>query len=289
MRRDGGERAGYVWTARDLEGPRKEDSGEFQRHGHLVVEGYRDVTHGLSGYAAPLTAEQPNLHGRRHKFDSPLLLLNMTRAIAAAGGRPEVSTEVASRTRRAATTTTRPRSPRTAAGRFCSGRRRCRGVPAASRSSAAACRWTVGASAATAVDAPTRPRARTSCSPSRGWGYDLDRSALEDDVVRQRLGAGRIFAADVVPAVTMTFGGVEIDPGCRLLDANDEPVRNLYAAGGDASDVYHPGFAGGLCAAAVTGRVAGASSRRGRDGELSAGSAPRGCAGGRPERRPGRA
>ena len=35
---------------------------------------------------------------------------------------------------------------------------------------------------------------------ARDWGYGLDRSALEDDLVRGRLGTGRIFAADVVPA-----------------------------------------------------------------------------------------
>ena len=86
---------GYVWTATDLDGLRKEDSGEFQRHGHLVVEGYRDAIRWLSGYSEPLTAEQPNLHGRGHKFDIPLLQLSMTRAIAAAGGRLEVNAEVA--------------------------------------------------------------------------------------------------------------------------------------------------------------------------------------------------
>ena len=32
-----------------------------------------------------------------------------------------------------------------------------------------------------------------------------------------------------------------------------------YVAGGDTSDVYHRGYAGGLCAAAVTGRRAGAA------------------------------
>jgi succinate dehydrogenase/fumarate reductase flavoprotein subunit len=94
---------------------------------------------------------------------------------------------------------------------------------------------------------------------ARGWGYELDRAALDDDVVRRRLGTGRIFAADVIPAVTMTFGGVEIDSGCRVLDANDEPIPGLYAVGGDASDIYHQGYAGGLCAATVTGRIAGTS------------------------------
>ena len=59
--------------------------------------------------------------------------------------------------------------------------------------------------------------------------------------------------------MTMTFGGVEIDSECRVLDANQEPIPGLYAVGGDASDIYHQGYAGGLCAATVTGRIAGSS------------------------------
>ena len=55
---------GYVWTANDLEGLRKEDPGEFQRHGHLVVEGYRDVTRWLSDMAPPLTKESQRVTSR---------------------------------------------------------------------------------------------------------------------------------------------------------------------------------------------------------------------------------
>ena len=60
----------------------------------------------------------------------------------------------------------------------------------------------------------------------------------------------------------MTFGGVEIDDECRVLDANDEPIPGLFAVGGDASDIYHRGYAGGLCAGTVTGRIAGAGAAR---------------------------
>src|SRR5204862_510199 len=79
-----------------------------------------------------------------------------------------------------------------------------------------------------------------------------------DPLVRERLGSQRIFAADVVPAVTMTFGGVEADDDGRVLGAGGEPIDGLYVAGGDMSDIYHRGYGGGLCAAAVTGRRAGA-------------------------------
>jgi predicted oxidoreductase len=57
----------------------------------------------------------------------------------------------------------------------------------------------------------------------------------------------------------MTFGGIEIDSSCRALDGNGEPVEGLFAVGGDASEIYHRGYGGGLCAAVVTGRPAGAA------------------------------
>jgi flavin-dependent dehydrogenase len=77
---------GYVWTATDQESLSREDSGEFQRHGHVVVDGYQDVSRWLAGFAWPLTDEQPNLHGRGRKFDLPLVIATMTRRLHAAGG-----------------------------------------------------------------------------------------------------------------------------------------------------------------------------------------------------------
>jgi hypothetical protein len=92
---------------------------------------------------------------------------------------------------------------------------------------------------------------------ARSWGYELELDALEEPEVRERLGSKRIFAADVVPAVTMTFGGIEVDGEGRAVDGDGSPIVGLYVAGGDTSDVYHRGYAGGLCAAAVTGRRTG--------------------------------
>jgi succinate dehydrogenase/fumarate reductase flavoprotein subunit len=375
---------GYVWTTTDLAGLRKEDSGEFQRHGHLVVDGYRDAIRWLSGYAAPLTAEQPNLHGRGHKFDIPLVQLYMTRAIGAGGGRLVVNAETADVTRDpgggyvlSVRSDGAPATVRTRALVVATGGRQADPevrrslvaggalVPplrgnAFSRGDGAAIAtalggrvniantgfyghlWASGVEPIAPLDfiaftfyqseegvmldatgrrfadetrgdhnntmvlaghggralllwseevqeraggqpfvggslpmdrwGITRDRGGRADSAAdadgvialaRGWGYDLDRSVLDEEVVRQRLGTGRIFAADVVPAVTMTFGGVEIDSSCRVLDANDEPIPGLYAVGGDASDVYHRGYAGGLCAAAVTGRIAGTSAAAG--------------------------
>jgi succinate dehydrogenase/fumarate reductase flavoprotein subunit len=90
----------------------------------------------------------------------------------------------------------------------------------------------------------------------REWGYDV-RTALEDEAVLGRIGTARIFAAEVVPAVTMTFGGIEVDDAGAAVDGDGQPIPGLFVAGGDTSDIYHRGYAGGLCAAAVTGRRAG--------------------------------
>ena len=80
--------------------------------------------------------------------------------------------------------------------------------------------------------------------------------------MRERLGTGRIFAAEVVPAVTMTFGGIVVDDSGLAVDAEDRPIPGLFVAGGDTSDIYHRGYAGGLCAGAVTGRRAGTGAAR---------------------------
>lgn len=368
---------GYVWTANDLEGLRKEDSGEFQRHGHLVVEGYPDATRWLADMAEPLTAEQPNLHGRGFKFDIPLVQATMARRIAVAGGRIQVGAEVGDVARdgdgfslsvqtNGAGSMVRARALVLATG----GRQADPEVRrslvegggmtpplrgnAYSRGGGAAIAASLGGRVNTAnkgfyghlwalgvepiapfdfisftfyqseegvmLDRSGRrfaeetrgdhnnttalaahggralllwseevqeraggqpfvggslPMDRWKFSRDRGgrvtsadgvaellpivrdWGYDVSHDTFEDDVVRGRLGAGRIFGADVIPAITMTFGGIEIDDSCRALDANAEPIAGLYAVGGDASDIYHRGYGGGLCAATVTGRIAG--------------------------------
>jgi tricarballylate dehydrogenase len=373
---------GYVWTAPDLDGLRKEDSGEFQRHGHLVVENYEAVTRWLSAFAAPETGEQPTLHGRGHKFDIPLLIATMTRAVCARGGQVRVGchvTDVARHGDGFALSVRRGRESfevRTNALVLATGGRQAdpevrrslvsggEMVPplrgnAFSRGDGARIAtalggrvntankgfyghlWAAGVEPVAPFDfvaftfyqseegimfdrsgrrfadetrgdhnntmalaehgghalllwseevqerAGGRPfvggslpmdrwgfsrdrggRATSAAGVDdllpivRGWGYDVAPSAFEDDAVQQRLGTGRIFAADVIPAVTMTFGGIEMDASGRAVGGDGEPIPGLYPAGGDASDIYHRGYAGGLCAAAVTGRRAGANAAR---------------------------
>jgi succinate dehydrogenase/fumarate reductase flavoprotein subunit len=369
---------GYVWTAIDRESLRREDSGEFQLHGHIVVDGYADASAWLTALAPPLTAEQPNLHGRGRKFDLPLLIATMARRVYAAGGIVRIGAEIVDieRGENGFTVAVESDVVRAHALVLATGGRQAdpavrrslveggKVLPplrgnAFSRGDGAALAVSLGASTNFANKGfyghlfadgvqPVAPlefiafalyhseegvmfdrtgqrfadetrgdhnntmavaehggralllwsedvqeraggrpfvggslpmdrwgfsrdrggRADSAADASallplvRGWGYDLGLGALEDGEVRQRLGSKRIFAADVVPAVTMTFGGIEVDDEGRALAADGSPIEGLYVVGGDTSDVYHRGYAGGLCAAVVTGRRAGAAVAR---------------------------
>jgi succinate dehydrogenase/fumarate reductase flavoprotein subunit len=373
---------GYIWTATDQESLSKEDSGEFQRHGHVVVDGYPDVSRWLAGFASPLTEEQPSLHGRGRKFDLPLLIATMTRRIHAAGGRVWVSSDVqdvkltrdgfALAVRRDGSTVdvhasslvlatggrqADPAVRRSLVGdeallpplrgnaysrgdgadiavalgartnfankgfyghlfadgvepiapldfitfalyhseegvlfdrggrRFADeGRGDHNNTMAVAEQGGRALllwseevqeraggrpfvggslpmdRWGFSRDRGGRVDAAADATALLSLA--KGWGYDLASSALDDPEVRDRLGTRRVFAADVVPAVTMTFGGIVVDDEGRAVDTGGSPIAGLYVVGGDTSDVYHRGYAGGLCAAAVTGRRGGVAAAR---------------------------
>ncbi len=372
---------GYVWTARNLDSLRNEDAGEFQRHGHFVVEGYEDVKRWLTGFTPPVTEELPTLYGRGHKFDIPLLFGTMAGTIVSAGGRILVGAEVTdverdsdgvtlSVRRDGETSTVRARSLVLATGGRQAdpearrslveggallpplrGNRFSRGYGAAiatglggrvntankgfyghlfaagvepiapidfiifslfqssegvlldadgrrfvdekrgDHNNAAAVAaiggralllwsqdvqervsttpWTVGTPLMDRWLFSRDRGGRTASAADaaelvplvREWGYELQ-TALEDEAVRGRIGAGRIFAAEVVPAVTMTFGGIEVDDAGAAVDGHGEPIPGLFVAGGDTSDIYHRGYAGGLCAAAVTGRRAGTVAAR---------------------------
>lgn len=64
------------------------------------------------------------------------------------------------------------------------------------------------------------------------------------------------FALEVQPAITMTYGGIRVDPHGRVLDERGNPVRGLYAVGFDSGGLYHRGYAGGLARALVTATLA---------------------------------
>lgn len=70
------------------------------------------------------------------------------------------------------------------------------------------------------------------------------------------LEAPPFYALEVQPAITMTYGGVRVDPRCRALTAAGDPIPGLYAIGFDSGGLYHRGYAGGLARAIVTGVLA---------------------------------
>jgi succinate dehydrogenase/fumarate reductase flavoprotein subunit len=67
---------------------------------------------------------------------------------------------------------------------------------------------------------------------------------------------GAVAAVRVAAAITHTIGGLRIDERARVLDTGGQPLDGLYAAGADAGGVSTGGYASGLAAALVLGRVA---------------------------------
>lgn len=61
------------------------------------------------------------------------------------------------------------------------------------------------------------------------------------------------YALIVHPAITFTFGGLNIDGNGRALDAGGQPIAGLFAAGSDAGGAYGTGYAGGLALAMTFG------------------------------------
>ena len=68
----------------------------------------------------------------------------------------------------------------------------------------------------------------------------------------------------VTCGITFTFGGLKIDTDARVLDARDEPIPGLYAAGELVGGLFYDNYPGGagLMAGAVFGKLAGAGAGR---------------------------
>jgi fumarate reductase flavoprotein subunit len=71
-----------------------------------------------------------------------------------------------------------------------------------------------------------------------------------------KLSEAPFVAVRVHAAVTHTIGGLRIDDRARVLRDDGTPVPGLHAAGADAGGVFTGGYASGLAAALVFGRVA---------------------------------
>ena len=113
----------------------------------------------------------------------------------------------------------------------------------------------------------------TARQPGARARYHVSRAALEEQPVRGRSIRDMIAAAEragapvqrdrgevsveVVAAITTTLGGLSVDAGCRV-------APGVYAAGGDVGGIANGGYASGLAAALVLGRVAAESALEGR-------------------------
>jgi predicted oxidoreductase len=61
---------------------------------------------------------------------------------------------------------------------------------------------------------------------------------------------------ETVAGVTTTLGGLAIDESARVLDESGKPVEAVFACGADAGGIATGGYASGLAAALVFGRIA---------------------------------
>jgi flavocytochrome c len=66
------------------------------------------------------------------------------------------------------------------------------------------------------------------------------------------------------PGLTQTFGGLRINTGCQVLEADGTPIRGLYAAGEVTGGFFSIDYIGGgsLSRCVVTGRAAGKSAAK---------------------------
>jgi succinate dehydrogenase/fumarate reductase flavoprotein subunit len=67
------------------------------------------------------------------------------------------------------------------------------------------------------------------------------------------LSALPLYALEVRPGITFTYGGLAVDEHARALDPAGEPVPGLLVAGADAGNIYRSGYAGGLALAGTFG------------------------------------
>lgn len=68
-----------------------------------------------------------------------------------------------------------------------------------------------------------------------------------------------VAAVRVRPGITHTIGGLRIDTQARVLRSDDRPVDGLFACGADTGGIAAGGYASGLAAALVFGRIAAES------------------------------
>jgi len=61
------------------------------------------------------------------------------------------------------------------------------------------------------------------------------------------------YVIELIPAITLTFGGLRVSPDARVLDARGRPIPGLLAAGADIGGLWVRAYAGGAATALVFG------------------------------------
>jgi succinate dehydrogenase/fumarate reductase flavoprotein subunit len=74
------------------------------------------------------------------------------------------------------------------------------------------------------------------------------------------------YAIALMPAITLTYGGLRVSVRLQVLDRAGRPIAGLYAAGADAGGTYFEQYGGGLAMALTLGRVAGAEAAQAAHG-----------------------
>ena len=82
------------------------------------------------------------------------------------------------------------------------------------------------------------------------------RTAVEPSELPFRVSDDARVAVRVSPGITHTIGGVRTDERARVLSENGAQIDGLWAAGADVGGISTGGYASGLAAALVFGRVA---------------------------------
>jgi succinate dehydrogenase/fumarate reductase flavoprotein subunit len=98
--------------------------------------------------------------------------------------------------------------------------------------------------------------------PRAKLGEPTPYGTIAEVIERVRVAGGTVedrgdgIAVHVMAAVTHTIGGLRINERAQVVDGRGEPIEGLYAAGADAGGISTGGYASGLAAALVFGRIA---------------------------------
>ena len=101
------------------------------------------------------------------------------------------------------------------------------------------------------------PDAQRLVAALENWGLPNDATA---DSILDRFGEdevrGTLYAMQVQPSITFTYGGLRTDVNGRVLTDDTNVLPGLFAVGADAGGTFGPGYAGGLASSLVSAHLA---------------------------------